>query len=174
MNVAVCRNRCFVAIKIHQRKIPFLKLLVLITNVQADGVGQQTGAVVCGAQAQADHDLVGIEIIDLRIASGLEGGFLVRHAATYGEVLVERVLGADSGNQHVVELNPAARWHRLLILDCVGRKLVSPALTSSAAPRCHRSASFRPCTGHQHQRFPAGRNQWSRPPDSGRDPVWSG
>lgn len=73
VNVAVCRNRCFVAIKIHQRKIPFLKLLVLITNVQADGVGQQTGAVVCGAQAQADDDLVGIEIIDLRIASGLEG-----------------------------------------------------------------------------------------------------
>ena len=72
MNVAVCSNRRFVAVKIHQCEIALLQLLVLVTDVQTDGIGQQTGAVLRGAQAQAHDNLVGIEVIDLGVAGRLE------------------------------------------------------------------------------------------------------
>lgn len=73
VNIAVGGHVGLIAVVIHQGEVPVLELLVLIAHVESNRIGEQSGAIISGAQAQSEDNFVGVEVVDLRISSGLEG-----------------------------------------------------------------------------------------------------
>src|SRR5690554_7829878 len=81
----------FVTVVIHQGEIALLQLLVLVAQIEANRVGQQAGTVVGGAHTKANHNLVGVQIVEVRIAGGFQGRFFVGHTTAQGEVFAELI-----------------------------------------------------------------------------------
>lgn len=67
MNVAVCCDRRFVSVVVNQGEVPFLELLILVAQIHAHRVGEPAGAVIGGADAEPDNNLVGVQVVDLRV-----------------------------------------------------------------------------------------------------------
>src|SRR5690554_6250050 len=122
--VAVCGYVGFVTVVIHQGEIALLQLLVLIAQIEANRVGQQAGTVVGGANTKANHNLVGVQIVEVRIAGGFQGRFFIGQAAAQGEVLTELVFRTDTWNEDVVELNLRA-IHAVLHANGVAIKCIT-------------------------------------------------
>src|SRR5690554_6829718 len=82
VHVAVCGYVGFVAVVVHQGEVTLLQLLVLVAQIQANRVRQQAGAVVSGADTKANHDFVGIQVVQVRITGGFQGRFFIDRKST--------------------------------------------------------------------------------------------
>src|SRR5690554_1905514 len=67
VDVAVCCHIGFIAVKVDQREIALLQLLVLIAQVQPHRVSQQAGPVIGGTDAKANNDFVGVQVVEFGI-----------------------------------------------------------------------------------------------------------
>src|SRR5690554_1415231 len=135
MHITVGSYLGFVTAVIHQGKVTFFQFLVLIAQVQTDRVSKPAGAVVSGAYAQPNHDLVGVQVVDVRVTGGLEGRLFIRQPAAQCEVLVNLVLRTHARNQDVVKVDLRAGY-AILHTDRVAIKDITelgPVLLLQAA-----------------------------------------
>ena len=114
MNFTVSFDGFFVAAEIHNGEIALLQLLVLVADIQTDRMRQPAGALVLGADADTGNDLVGIQVIYLRITRGFERGFLPGDTPRRAKL-------SDNGTHH-----PAAVRGYATRCDCLPQRLPDP------------------------------------------------
>src|SRR5690554_3531520 len=105
VHIAVCGYVGFVAVVVHQGEVTLLQLLVLVAQVQANRVGQQAGTVVGGADTEANHDFVGIQVVNIRVPGSFQGRFFIGHAAAQRKVFAELVFRTKARNQNVIKFD---------------------------------------------------------------------
>src|SRR5690554_678869 len=119
VDIAVCCYAGFSAIKIYQGKVALLQLLVLVAQIKANREGQKASTVIGGTYAEANHYFVRIQVVDFRVASGFQRGFLIGHAAPDREVLIDVVLSPNAWDYSVLELYTVGCGGGGLVLDGV-------------------------------------------------------
>src|SRR5690606_24181561 len=67
VDITIGSDTGFVTVVVNEGEVALLQLLVLVAQVEAYRVGQEAGAVVSGTDTKANHQFVGIQVVELRI-----------------------------------------------------------------------------------------------------------
>src|SRR5690554_1916935 len=88
-----------------QVEVSFLQEMMLVAQIDLQGVSQDARIVEAGSDAQAGNNAVIVEVVHVEAGVAVERRFFPAHAGGEAEVVVQVILGSDAGDENVVKFD---------------------------------------------------------------------